>query len=351
MYLLTSPYMLQVVLDKGYLDNPTEVAHRCWLKSNKSIAPNGSLMRTHPLGIVCLGLTLSETFKVALNYSIITHADPRCVVACCISTGLIRGILRGEVLNEGHIDEMIEDARVWVDAWLRRGRAHEKVDKPGEERQHDEEEPLGQAELEKHVQAKRFEELQLDDSAKMGYVYKALGAAILALRLGMRQSRSSWRGQVATDPTPTPATARPNSTIFEEIMTSLVFEAGDADTNACVAGALLGCWFGYNSLPAHWRDGIEHHDWLVQKCEALSQVMGVSNDMPGYKGSADLDTCIDGGKGLMSREELKARGEAFTAQYVERQAKGMQLANQREKEKKRKEQKGWTRMPSWLGRQ
>jgi len=39
-------------------------------------------------------------------------------------------------------------------------------------------------------------------------------------------------------------------------------QAGDADTNGAVAGALLGCKLGASELPDSWRDGLKHKDWL-----------------------------------------------------------------------------------------
>ena len=42
----------------------------------------------------------------------------------------------------------------------------------------------------------------------------------------------------------------------------LILQAGDADTNGAVAGALLGCKLGASELPDSWRDGLKHKDWL-----------------------------------------------------------------------------------------
>ncbi len=39
-------------------------------------------------------------------------------------------------------------------------------------------------------------------------------------------------------------------------------QAGDADTNGAVAGALLGCKLGASKLPDSWRDKLKHKDWL-----------------------------------------------------------------------------------------
>ncbi|OJD20341.1 hypothetical protein ACJ73_08326, partial [Blastomyces percursus] len=334
--LLHREYDFQVVRSIGYLDNPAQVAYDCWVKSNRTVAPNGSLMRTHPLGIICLASTLPETFQIAADFSAITHADPRCIVSCCAVTGLIRGILRGEVLNEENVDEIIAEAFAWVDGWVRRraGGASGSDCTPEENELHEQGALLEMYEYTRHANATSFKELELDDSRKMGYVYKTFGAAVLALRLGMRQT-----GYRLKDRSDDGAAKPPHATdVFEKVITELTFEGGDADTNACVAGALLGCLFGYNSLPPQWRDGMVRLDWVVGKCEALNQMVGVqascvdTGQRPRYRGSQDPDTAIDGGKGLLNAEELNKREREFIYRYLLRsneateQEKGLEAA-------------------------
>ncbi|OAX78587.1 hypothetical protein ACJ72_07105 [Emergomyces africanus] len=289
-------------------------------------------MRTHPLGVICLAATLLETFQIAANYSAITHADPRCIVACCTVTGIIRGILRGEVLHEGNVDEIIDEAFVWVGEWVQkraRGTPGSEDCNPEENELREHGALLEMEEYSRHAKAADFRELELDDSQKMGYVYKTFGAAIIALRLGMRQA--GYGPECRSDG----AAKEPPSTIFEKIITELILEGGDADTNACVAGALLGCWFGHNSLPPQWRDGMQHVGWMVGKCQALGQTVGGEHLFvdpllqPRYLGSEDPDTAIDGGKGLMSTEELKKRDQEFIYQYLKRSKE----ATEREKER------------------
>lgn len=297
-------------------------------------------MRTHPLGVICVEKSHGETFRIATEFSLVTHADPRCVVACCIFTALIRGILRGEVEGEKDIDAVIDVAYEWVCLWQRRGRSFEDDPLVGtddewvdasvkrDEVDDDEKQAIGSKsdksgkesmkldvllnrdELYRHVKAKDFHELLLDDSMKMGYVYKSLGAAILALRRAVHDDRieNSRKEKSGGD------------NIFESLITEIVMEGGDADTNACIAGALLGAWLGYTALPAHWRDGIEHHDWFLSKCEALSCTIGITDGLPGYKGSEDLDTREDGGKGLLDQEALEAREMAFMEMYLKKRA-------------------------------
>lgn len=295
-------------------------------------------MRTHPLGIICVSFTLEKSFQVAADFSVVTHADPRCVVACCVSTALIRGMLRGELLSEEDVDSILEESYQWVEMWIRSGRGGAEYVEP-KDGQLVEGDLLQRDEFEKHAYSKTFEELQLDELEKIGYVYKCLGAAILALRLAIRQAPLD---------APVEVEKLPNSVIFENIMTSLTLEAGDADTNACAAGALLGCWLGYNSLPAHWRDGMKHIEWMVNKCDGLACVLGVNQNSTGYRGSEDPDTRQDGGKGLMDKDQLAQRDKEFTAKFLARLAEGAELEKKRLEEEKRRNNKGLSGMLALL---
>ena len=234
-------------------------------------------MRTHPLGIMCLPLSRDARYDTAAAYSQITHFDPRCTVACCISTALISGILAGEVQDESHVDSVIEDAYTWV--------RKQNPDEDGFR--------LDRAEFERHVYATTFESLELDDALKMGYVYKALGAAVFCLRLAVRE----LRGQTKT---------------FERIIADLIMQGGDADTNACCAGALVGAWVGHANLPAHWRGGLQHGPWLADKTEALCRVLGiiivvVIDVADRYDGEHDPDNLTDPERGLLPRDVLEKR--------------------------------------------
>lgn len=92
-----------IVHSPNFLDDPVGTAHEAWKKSNFEIAPNGSLMRTHPLGVTNVWKTEEEAMDTAALIGAVTHADPRCVVACMIGTALVRGLVRGQVQEDGDV--------------------------------------------------------------------------------------------------------------------------------------------------------------------------------------------------------------------------------------------------------
>jgi ADP-ribosylglycohydrolase len=290
---------------------PFDTALDSWLKSGRSNAANGSLMRTHPLGIMCVGFSLEKTFWTAAHMSRTTHVDPRCVLACCISTALIRGILRGEVIEEANVDEMMQIAYDWV-------YAQDELRNPGLEdglSPEIQESLLSAEEFKRHVQVQTFRELELDDSRKMGYVYKCLGSGILLLRLAMREKH------------PMPNT-------FENLITELIMQGGDADTNATAAGALLGAWLGFSRLPSNWAEGIKHRAWLLQKTENLSRLVGVSEYSYQFEPKDDPDTGLYCGKSSMTDKEVETMEKDLLVKILEKNRERREEQQKVEQKKK-----------------
>jgi hypothetical protein len=253
-------------------------------------------MRTHPLGLICLWRTEEEAFEVAARLSRVTHVDPRCVVACVIGTALVRGVVRGEITDEKGVDDLITRAVDWFVIQEEQRKAAEKadpVDATEEKANTKADDDLDREELKKHVQAASLDELKLDDPPAIGYVYKTLGSGILLLRMAMRQTTSSHGSLLV------------QTRLFESLTTDLIMRGGDADTNACFAGALLGGFLGYKALPDHWKHGLRHGDWLMGKAEALSQVLGLTSGE--YIGKDDKDTHPDGGRGFITQDQMEGR--------------------------------------------
>lgn len=286
----------RVLMDPKYLHDPQAVALACWLRSGRSIAPNGSLMRTHPLGVIYVGRTLEETFQAAADVGRVTHVDPRCVVSCCLVTALVRGIIRGEVTSEADVDALIEASFAWVDgnAELRdpTGKSLDGDGSVTKEGLEGVESTLKGEEYRKHCYAETLRELELDDKT-MGYVFKCLGSAILTLRFAIREGPGLHAG---------------STELFETLIANLVMEGGDADTNACVAGALVGAWVGYSRLPPHWSKGMRNVEWLVVKAESVSFNAGIMEPGPDARVRMwpdNHDTGLDGARGMLDKEQLE----------------------------------------------
>ncbi|KAK3314314.1 ADP-ribosylglycohydrolase-domain-containing protein [Apodospora peruviana] len=310
-----------VVSTKDFVKEPARVSKEYWVKTGRHVAPNGSLMRTHPLGVIGLWMTETEMFGLAAEISRTTHADPRCVVACVIGTGLVRGLLRGEVSSEKDVDELLERAIAW---FLER----QKED-PGRK----DEPELDVEELKKHVHVpplvmedgdRIYGSLKLDDPPAIGYVYKTLGAGVFTLRWILRSMAPHADGN-----------GNAKDEVFEKCITHLIMQGGDADTNACFAGALLGAYLGYVRLPGHWKHGLTHGRWLFGKAEAMCKVLGVMEGE--YVGKEDKSTWLDGGKGMISQQDMEVRWMVL-----------QQKAAKRIEEGKAKEEARRPRRPMWM---
>ena len=77
---------------------------------------------------------------------------------------------------------------------------------------------------------------------------------------GLRWSRDS--GSALCD---TPPNSR-SRTGWGGIL-NIVLSGGDAETNAAVAGAILGAKFGINQIPEEWRNGLLYASMLHDKVQ------------------------------------------------------------------------------------
>lgn len=270
--------------DSRFLQDPFKCATDRWIKGGRSGAPNGSLMRTHPIGVLGVNLTEEQTWRLSVDVGRTTHVDPRCVVACCISVGLTRQLLRGQIKTEKDMDAAVERAYEWV----RRQPDIMNPDPSAGLTKSQVEEHLNRQEFERHAYAQTVGELQLDDQMRMGYVYKCFGSAVLMLRLAIRRISGASTAVRMVE----------KVQLFERLIVQLIMEGGDADTNGAVAGALLGAYLGYANLPAHWKLGLAHNEWLMAKVERMTIAVGVDHGTL----LSEKDEAADGGK----RPERKA---------------------------------------------
>ncbi len=85
-------------------------------------------------------------------------------------------------------------------------------------------------------------DLNLDERHTWGYTYKALGCGI-------------WiYNQI-----------RNGSIDYKSLILQIINNGGDADTNAAVAGSIIGSFAGYKKLPKKWLDKLIHKKWLDEK--------------------------------------------------------------------------------------
>lgn len=211
----------QVFTYPDFIANSHNASQAVWEESGCKSAANGGVMRTSVMGLWCF----HDSEKIASNAETIcriTHADPRCIGSCVIVSTLINQLVKGREVNQNLFDEMMIIA----------DRYDERI-KPF---------------IEKALNSNQIAALELDNEQSMGYTLKTLAAGIWSLT---------------------------HAKSFAEGLMSVILEGGDADTNASVAGALLGAKFGLSAIPKHWLSELTHSRYLERVSEELfvSQVL------------------------------------------------------------------------------
>ena len=193
-----------------FIQHPHKASQAIWEASNCNNAANGGLMRTSVVGLWDFHNS-SHINMNAENICRITHADPRCIGSCVVVSRLINELVKGRELDTTLFDDIINIANSY----------DERI----------------QAFINEALKTNDIAVLELDNESSMGYTLKTLAAGIWALT---------------------------HANSFEEGLTAVILEGGDADTNGAVAGALLGARFGLASIPKHWVDDLTWQRYLFR---------------------------------------------------------------------------------------
>ncbi|HYZ13018.1 MAG TPA: ADP-ribosylglycohydrolase family protein [Actinomycetota bacterium] len=192
-------------------ENASTAAREIWERRGPEVsAGNGSVMYCAPLGVAHANRP-DELFELAPALSALTHFDGRCKTAALAVTFCVAALVRGE------------DSEVASTSALRSVAEHE-----------------GGEELEFLVDA--VGDSRPVDGPDQGFCLFTVGVAFQAL---LRES------DVETE------------------LRRVVSLGGDTDTNAAVAGALLGARYGFNGLPSQWLDRLIERDAIRRDAEAL----------------------------------------------------------------------------------
>lgn len=217
----------------GY--GPLEAGFRVWENSKCQAAGNGSLMRTAPIG-VHFAEDHEGRRRASLMDSSLTHADPRCSLACAAFNAAVSLAVKGSTsplemlaaaaaelpLAADHLIRVFPEmapqdipslsAPFW-NAWP--GRVQDAL-----------------ADLQKDLEAAQQATPGLDQPTL--HLQEHQGFVRVAFRLAFWQLL--------------------HRTSFEEGLLDTVNRGGDADTNGAITGALLGAYYGAEAIPPAWRD-------------------------------------------------------------------------------------------------
>ncbi|XP_052082859.1 ADP-ribosylarginine hydrolase Tri1-like isoform X3 [Mytilus californianus] len=217
----------KVTSHPNYLKDPHEVARYVWDENNRNIAPNGAVMRTSIVGIH-MYWSLDDVTKNARDFAKTTHHDPRCQASTVAVSVAIATMLQGKHKDKKgkfKVKEIIQDAYTYASTCLETDK--EKKD------------------LMFYLKCDNIKDLKLDEADKIGYTYKSMGTGFWALK----------------------------QDDFRKTITKIMMQGGDADSNACVGGALLGCKLGMSALPESWLTKLLHKNWLDNEIKKYFEMM------------------------------------------------------------------------------
>jgi ADP-ribosylglycohydrolase len=247
-----------IIEHSDFLTNPIKAAEECWLE--KGSPPNGAIMRTAAVALAKWH-NFEEMIKLTKIFCKVTHADPRCIASCVTYVTAMALLLRGERDFKTVKNKAIEMGRIVLREELTKCQAKNTMLPDWKKRDFEELCTELDTELVDICNVDSWDQLDLDEGypaqpgipERIGYTYKCLGAAFYSLKL---QSLD---------------------VAFPEVFRQLVAEGGDADTNGCVAAALMGAWGGIGIIPAKWKEDLEcggrEPSYENENTDVVSQVL------------------------------------------------------------------------------
>jgi ADP-ribosylglycohydrolase len=297
-----------VMQHQFFLSDPQRASKAVWERGGRKAAPNGGVMRA-AITAIPFFWDASIVEENTVNFCKSTHSDPRCVASCIAVAECARILIGGsaQVAESGGPKESL-DANSILDCAMIRAKAY-LSNNSGD----------GSAafltEFHRYATAASLEELELDAPSSIGYTFKCMGTGLWALgELDKLLLPSDDNDLNKKGPTLNPrAKTKHGSTFFakfqrkrmparqgsdgsagligslrgneqhknhcreavENILQAIVRAGGDADTNATVAGALLGARVGYSGLPIDWIMELPYVVWLeawIQKLLFMLQL-------------------------------------------------------------------------------
>lgn len=174
---------------------------------------NGAVMRIG--GLACFDDIVGNTFA-SCN---VTHRDKNCVTSCLFIVTLLHNIL---FYFTPRVEELINSSLKSVQNFF------------------------DTTELEKHLYTQDLDSLKLNQSR--GYTYKPVWCAVYALRNCKKDG-------------------------FYRTLLNIIRKGGDADTNACVVGAVIGSYLGSDKIEEFLVQGLKYKKILDTLIKEIIQSM------------------------------------------------------------------------------
>lgn len=200
-----------------------------WVASGQTASGNGSLMRTAPIGVFYAEDERARR-EASLAESAITHADPRCQLACAAFNAAIARAVQARATAD-----LTEAMTAAAERELPQAADRLKEKLPGHAVRV--EQALEDLRVDLAMARAGDPRLYTEDPPGL-HLHGQMGFVRVAFRLAFWELRHA----------PT----------FQAALVDVVNRGGDADTNGAITGALLGARHGLDAIPAAWRTAVEH---------------------------------------------------------------------------------------------
>lgn len=255
-----STFTNKVVSQSGYLRYPLKTAKNIWDDSIKQEVTNEVVMRSIIIG--CLSNIKIIQYLTELICKC-THPDPRCIASCNMATYIICALINGSNVSEysniimnasrNSINKLPFKMKKEFSSYPYQSLVGLRLDNCNNTN-------LTKSNLNNFNKHKNL----VFDSTK--YTYKCMGCSTWTLR-------EIWRYMNRND----------TSNIFKKIISSIILEGGDTNTNAAISGSIIGASIGYSNLPKDWIKIIPNKEWIDKKVKNFI----INNTFEG-----DIDTNI-----------------------------------------------------------
>ncbi|CAG9315637.1 unnamed protein product [Blepharisma stoltei] len=235
----------EVISHEKFLESPWIAALEVFVKRNCNLARTGAIMRTHGLGMIDYE-DLGAVVRSAILMAKATHSDPRSVGSAVAVSVSISLMLKGLRNIEQVLDIAYEITRRAMEDYLNQLDTMTSSIAAELQNIYLQQKPniilsSNPEILRKYIRPSIENDLIPLEEEGDGYTYKCMGVGFWGL------SQNDY------------------STMIRRVIT----EGGDADTNAAVAGSLLGCRIGYSQLPQSLILQLKHRVWLENIADHL----------------------------------------------------------------------------------
>lgn len=223
-----------VINFKTFRENPYLASYEVWKSSDGYLYEDGAIMRTAPIGCFNIKKELAIFYSISICKT--THFDPRCVGACVFITSCVYEFINNKDVS---IDNVIDESQALAISEMNKLNYISGVDYT----------------IEKYIE--KFKK----------YINKGKQSSLDNIDFNKGSSRSNTKNPLICAVF---AMKNMKTKSFDEILQYIIFQGGDADTNGCVAGSVMGAYLGYNRLPKDV-SSLKHHSWLMNECKVFNR--------------------------------------------------------------------------------